>query len=487
LLGLSNAFEIARSSLQDSSARSAVLSRNILGVNDPSYARRAYSSITSGNGTIAEVERAVNSALANKMLTAVSREGFAASQVDMLSQLQALLADPESVRSIPALLANLNADILRFSADPANSALGSQVISTAGQLVDTLRTAAEEAGSVRELMNVRLQEGVAELKTLIAEFGEIDETVARGLGSGRDVNDAMDQRDRLIEKINKYISVRSVAGAGGRISLYTDGGHTLFEKIPRDISLLETFDEDIGGNVLALSIDGIDATSSQSVMRLRSGEFAGLIQFRNEILKPGLIQLDEMARSLVSVFADRDRNAVAAAPDAPGLITADSLSGLPASRVPGLAAQLKLSDFAESDNAVRLLRDGGFANPLDPAYNHNINSDEAFNSRIQSVIAQLAATAGLETSGLFSSDVSLGEYASSSSVWLARTAKSLRDESETQGMTRQYAQQQLRAATGVSLDDETSKMLEIERSYQSTAKLISAIDGMFLALLEAVN
>jgi len=54
-------------------------------------------------------------------------------------------------------------------------------------------------------------------------------------------------------------------------------------------------------------------------------------------------------------------------------------------------------------------------------------------------------------------------------------------------MTRQYAQQQLRAATGVSLDDETSKMLEIERSYQSTAKLISAIDGMFLALLEAVN
>ncbi|MCI0466665.1 MAG: flagellar hook-associated protein FlgK, partial [Beijerinckiaceae bacterium] len=38
-------------------------------------------------------------------------------------------------------------------------------------------------------------------------------------------------------------------------------------------------------------------------------------------------------------------------------------------------------------------------------------------------------------------------------------------------------------ATGVNLDDEMAKMLDLERSYSATAKLLAAIDAMFASLL----
>lgn len=489
MLGLSNALETARNSLQDSSTRSAVLSKNILGVNDPSYSRRIYSSNVTGQSGVQSVTvRATSVALASKMLSAVSKEGYASSQASMLAQLQTLMADPQSAMSLPAQFATLSADMTRFAADPSSSALATQVISTADRLVGSLRGASEEIASTREMINARMEGAANDLKSLLTQLQELDDGIAKGMGPGRDINDLSDQRDAIVEKISQYVAVRAVSGEGGRIALYTDSGLTLFDRLPREISVTQSFDAGLGGYVSDIRIDGLDATSSSSFMALRSGELAGLVQFRNNVLAPANAQIDEMARSLIEVFADRDRNVPATVPDLPGLVTTDTpLGGVPNARVVGLAGQLKLSDFAYSSEAPVLLRDGGFANPLDPAYNHNVNSDPAYSGRIQSILAQFEMPRALDPAGLIVSNASLASYASNGATWLSVHAKSITDEKETQAATRQYAFQQLKAVTGVSLDDETARMLEVEHAYQATAKLISTIDNMLSALLGAIN
>ena len=45
----------------------------------------------------------------------------------------------------------------------------------------------------------------------------------------------------------------------------------------------------------------------------------------------------------------------------------------------------------------------------------------------------------------------------------------------------------LSSATGVNIDQEMTRMLEVERSYAASAKLIAAIDGMFETLLAAAG
>ena len=47
------------------------------------------------------------------------------------------------------------------------------------------------------------------------------------------------------------------------------------------------------------------------------------------------------------------------------------------------------------------------------------------------------------------------------------------------------ASEALSNATGVNLDEEMTLLLEIERSYQASTKLIATIDNMFEALLSA--
>ena len=53
--------------------------------------------------------------------------------------------------------------------------------------------------------------------------------------------------------------------------------------------------------------------------------------------------------------------------------------------------------------------------------------------------------------------------------------------------SRDSATQALTSATGVNMDDELSRMLDIEHSYQASAKLISAIDQMFTVLFQAIG
>jgi flagellar hook-associated protein 1 FlgK len=83
--------------------------------------------------------------------------------------------------------------------------------------------------------------------------------------------------------------------------------------------------------------------------------------------------------------------------------------------------------------------------------------------------------------------MSLQDFASSSAGWL---------EAQRQGASQQVAYQEtllaqaseaLSNATDVNMDDETALMLQLEKSYSASAKLISVIDQMLKTLLNAVG
>jgi flagellar hook-associated protein 1 FlgK len=42
-------------------------------------------------------------------------------------------------------------------------------------------------------------------------------------------------------------------------------------------------------------------------------------------------------------------------------------------------------------------------------------------------------------------------------------------------------------ATGVNLDDEMSRLLDLEHAYQASAKLIATIDNLYQMLFQAVS
>ncbi len=81
---------------------------------------------------------------------------------------------------------------------------------------------------------------------------------------------------------------------------------------------------------------------------------------------------------------------------------------------------------------------------------------------------------------------SLTDYTSASAAWLQEVRKVAKDAYDYRDTLNKRATESHSKLTGVNLDEEMATMLEIERSYQTSSKLIATVDSMFNALLQAI-
>ena len=79
----------------------------------------------------------------------------------------------------------------------------------------------------------------------------------------------------------------------------------------------------------------------------------------------------------------------------------------------------------------------------------------------------------------------MGGLASSSAAWLQETRKFANDNSEYADTLLQRSSEALSKETGVNIDEEMTSLLELERAYQASTRLISTIDSMMKSLLAA--
>ncbi len=81
----------------------------------------------------------------------------------------------------------------------------------------------------------------------------------------------------------------------------------------------------------------------------------------------------------------------------------------------------------------------------------------------------------------------LSGYAAASVSWLEAQKQTVSNESSYQSTLLTSTTSALSNATGVSLDNEMSKMLDLEQSYSASAQLMSSINTMFTSLITAVT
>jgi flagellar hook-associated protein 1 FlgK len=83
--------------------------------------------------------------------------------------------------------------------------------------------------------------------------------------------------------------------------------------------------------------------------------------------------------------------------------------------------------------------------------------------------------------------VSLQEFAQGSASWVESSRQSADQSLDYRNTLLGHASEALSNATDVNEDDETALMLQLEKSYSASAKLISVIDQMIKTLLNAVG
>ncbi|MBA2125935.1 flagellar hook-associated protein FlgK [Hyphomicrobium methylovorum] len=490
-MSLTLSIDTARSSLATTSEQISVVSRNIARVGDANATRKTAQTITGpGVGvSVAGIQRTANSLLFNAYLNSNSSSQAQSAITSSLDRLQNTVDDTDLERSPAALLAKLSAALQTYSGAPQNPAVAASVVSAAKDVSNALNSASATVTSVRQQADADIGASVGRINSLLAQFETLNNQVIRATSGSGDASDVLDARDAILKQLSAEVGIRTVDESNGGMSIYTDSGVTLFDKLPRKVSFQQTQNLSAGMSGAAVFADGVPIAGGTHSLGISTGKLAGLVAVRDDIAVTYQGQLDEMARGLILAFAESDQSATPTLPDVAGLFTYAGGPGLPSSSslVSGLAASIKINPNADPSQGgdAELIRDGGISG--NAAYKYNAAGGASFTDRIQGLIASLGAGQTFDPSTQLSSSVPLGSYAKDSVAWLQALRQSSSAEAEYRSTVASRAASALSSQTGASLDEEMTNLLSLERTFQASSRLISVVDGMFTTLLQSFS
>jgi flagellar hook-associated protein 1 FlgK len=440
---------------------------------------------------IASITRQADQALFDRMLGATTGAAAQKAIVDALAALDQTNGDPELDASPAAHIAKLASALQQYAQEPHSATLARAAVTVAGDLAGALNDATRTVQQVRAQADADMATSVSRLNDLLAQFETVNNRVKHGAAVGADVADDLDQRDQLLRSISEEIGIRTVTRGDNDMAIYTDNGLTLFDTRPRPVTFAPTelyLPATTGAPVM---VDGVAVTGNTSFGGSASGRITALAQVRDQIAVTYQAQLDEIARGLVQAFAESDQSASPTLPEVPGLFTWGGAPAMPAtgSIEVGLAGTIRISasvDPAQGGDPARL-RDGAISNPGNPAYLYNATGAAGFSDRLNDLIAALDQQRVFDAAAGTGSSATLSGFAAASVGWLQGTRQSASEQADYKTTLLGRASEALSNITGINLDEEMTLLLELERSYQASSRLITTIDNMLGSLLAAVG
>ncbi len=499
-MSLSAAFNVISSSFAANAAQTAVVSNNIANVNTPGYSRQIANVVTNsyGGADVASVTREANAALAEQVTTSTAQAAAQAALANGLATLAQTVDDSSSASttsgadqngvSPSAMLANLQSALTTYETSPSSPSAADAAVTAAQSLAISLNRGSAAVAGVREQADQDMASSVGTINTLLGQFTAANNAVVAGLQSGASVASAEDQRDSIVTQLSQQIGVSTTAAPNGSMSIYTDSGVTLFQDTARTVAFTPTLTLVDGANGSAVTVDGVPITGANSPMPIQSGALGGYAALRDTLAPQYQAQLDQIAGGLINAFAESDQSTPATLPSLPGLFTTAGATSLPSMlATTGLAAAIEVNpnvDPSQGGDAT-LLRDGGISNPGNPAYTYNTTRAASFTGRIQELVGAIGATQSFDPSAGLGASASLSDFANASVSWLQGENSQASSASSYQNALATQATSALSNATGVNLDAEMTNMLNLENAYASSAKLLTTVNSMFSALLNA--
>lgn len=478
-MSLSSALSIAQSALLSTSRQTNVVTRNVADASNPDYSRRIAQVVSNAPGArMVVVQRAVDQQLFRQNLSALSAWSGQSILSSGLDRLQLAVNGVDNAGSASTAIGKLHNALQLYATTPSNPNVGATVIDAARQAVRSLNSGTEAIQAFRADIDSQIATSVGELNQLLAQFESVNKAIVAGTRTGTDVSDALDKRDALLKKIAEHVPVTIHLRADNDMVITTTGGVTMFETVARPVSFTPSPAYAPGMAGATVYIDNVPVAGSTSEA---SGKLAGLLQLRDGTSVTMQAQLDEIARGLIGAFAET----APPLPDAAGLFTWSGAPGVPGTLVNGLAGQISINAAFDPDQGgnVNLLRDGG-ANGA--AYVANTGGTASFADRLIALGDRLDQPMTFHPAAGITAAASVTAYSANAIGWLENARQQATTSADTKEALAARTAEALSNATGVNIDMEMSLMLDLEHTYQASARLLSTVDEMLKTLLNAV-
>lgn len=527
-MGLDASLSIATSGLAAVQAEMAVASQNVANANVAGYAEET-SSVSSrtaggvpGGVLVGLTGRTINAALESSLYSQNAAVSALTTTNNALAPISALQgstsSDSGTSNTLSDTLGDLQTALISLDADSSSTGDQQAVLAAAGTLVTNINTTATAYQTQRQVAQEAIVDGVATANTSLNQIGALSNQIAQAQINGFSTADLENQRSAVMTTLSSILSVNFTETSNGDMLVKTATGVTLPTHatsgplVTSDATLGVTSYAPPGGSIPAITIGGTDVTSG-----LTGGSLGANIALRDQILPTMQAELDSFSQTLATRFQAQGLTLFTdASGNLPGTSTT---SASPAGQL-GFANVIQVNTLVTAD--PNLVRDGtndvtdsgtGLAtdtgatsftiNPdptLDPSTTRGAADttlidrllNYALGTQIQSGTTQPAATStGLGASGLLSAPYSGSTDLLSLSSTLT-TAQASTINLASNSLVNETAVQtslagKVAAVSGVSVDDEMSSIVALQNAYAANAKIVTAVETMFTALLAALT
>lgn len=254
----------------------------------------------SGSGVnVDSVKRVYDQFLTGQM----QRDTSAFNKYDALainaSQVDSLLAD--SGTGVQPGLERMFGALQSVVDDPSSLPARQVLISEANGLVDRFTTINDRLNAQSNIVNGQMAGVAKEITNLGKSIAELNEQIQVALASsgGKQPNDLMDQRDKLITDLSKLVQVDTIEQDGSSVNVFIGRGQALV--IGNNANELIAASGSVDPTRLGLFFkqgDGVQEVTSE----ITGGQLGGMLEFREQVLETTIKSLGRVAMSINEAF-----------------------------------------------------------------------------------------------------------------------------------------------------------------------------------------
>lgn len=547
---MANLINTAMSGLSAASAALNTTSNNITNYAVTGYSRQttvlaqANSTLSGGNyygngANVSTVYREYDQFITNQLRAASAQSSAITTQYSQLSSLDDMLSS--TTNTLSTNIQDFFSSLQTLSSNASDSSSRQAVLGKAEGLVNQFKVTDTYLSNLDSSVNTSVKATVEQINNYAKQIANVNQQITKlkGAGAGSEPNDLLDQRDQLVNELNKLVGVNVTQQDGGSYNISIGNGISLVQGDSYNQLAAVPSSADPSRTTIA-TVDSVTGQKVEISEKLvTTGSLGGLLAFRSD-LDGVRNQVGQLAMALGSSFntqhelgKDIDGNAGDAffALGSPSVLSNSRNTGgatLTATWADTTAVQAsdytvsydgtnwtatRLSDNTKStvtvDTTAKTLSFDG----LSVAYDQLPAAKDSFTVKPvagvisgmsvlvteESRLAAASSTGGesnnenvqklldLQTAKVINGKSTLTQAYASLVATVGNKTNTMETTSTTQAAVVTQLTNQQQSVSGVNLDEEYANLTRYQQYYMANAQVLQTASTIFQSLMSAVS
>ncbi|MBN8539457.1 MAG: flagellar hook-associated protein FlgK [Deltaproteobacteria bacterium] len=406
----------------------------------------------------AAVTRVNNSFLERQIGNERSLSGFYDGKAEAMARVEQVYNEQQN-KGLNQFVADFFSSVQEMANNPESLATRTQVRETADFLTKDFKRVHSQLTDITRDLDQQIGSQLEEVNSMAKEVANLNEKIQQVELSGGYANDERDRRELLVKQIGDRINIRWAEGKDSTVTI--TAGNSAVLVAGYDAKRLEAkgtpeTDTKGEGNVDIFYINNERATPVEVTSQFVGGKVGGLLDVRDKVVTELLTDLDKMAYSFAANLNEVHRQGF----DVYNRTNLDFFE-LP-QNLRHASANMKVSNSILED-VGRIATGGQMASPGD--------------NRVALKMARL------QQDKVMGGESTLDEFYNSVVGKVGIQAKRAETSSDSQRDIVKQLGKIRESISGVSLDEEATKLIEYQKSFDASARLIRTADEMFDTVL----